>query len=139
MTDPEHEQRTVLLERNLPYPPEKIWRALTQPHLLEEWLMKTDFRPDVGAAFSFSAEWGAVRGQVLDAEPHRSLSYTWGDDHLKSVVTWTLTETETGTHLRLEQTGFPADQPRYFMGAKAGWPRFLDKLEQVLAGGEEGQ
>ena len=69
---------------------------------------------------------------MLEAEPHRSLSYTWGDDNLKSVVTWTLTETETGTHLRLEQVGFPEDQPRYLMGAKAGWPRFLDNLEQVL-------
>lgn len=124
--------RRIILERTLPHPPEKIWRALTQPHLLEEWLMKTDFRPDVGEGFSFSAEWGAVRGQVLEAEPHRSLSYTWGDDNLKSVVTWTLTETETGTHLRLEQTGFREDQPRYLMGAKAGWPRFLDNLEQVL-------
>ena len=124
--------RKIILERTLPPPPEKIWRALTQPHLLEEWLMKTDFRPDVGKGFSFSAEWGAVHGKVLEAEPHRSLSYTWGDDHLKSVVTWTLTETETGTHLRLEQVGFPKDQPRYFMGAKAGWPRFLDNLEQVL-------
>ena len=124
--------RRIILERTLPHPPEKIWRALTQPHLLEEWLMKTDFRPDVGKGFSFSAEWGAVRGQVLEAEPHRSLSYTWGDDNLKSVVTWTLTETETGTHLRLEQTGFREDQPRYLMGAKAGWPRFLDNLEQVL-------
>lgn len=137
MTDTRNEQRRILLERDLPHPAEKVWRALTQPHLLEEWLMKTDFRADAGAAFSFSAEWGAVRGEVLEAEPLRSLSYTWGDGHLDSVVTWTLTETETGTLLRLEQTGFPADQPRYFMGAMAGWPRFLDKLEQVLAHEED--
>jgi len=133
MTDPAAETLSVLLEQDFPHPPEKIWRALTQPHLLEEWLMKTDFAPVVGRAFRFSAEWGAVGGKVLDAEPHRSLSYTWGDDHLKSIVTWTLTPTGTGTRLRLEQTGFRADQPRYFQGAKAGWPRFLANLEQVLA------
>ena len=131
------EVRKVLVERDLPYPPERIWRALTQSHLLEEWLMKTDFRPDVGSAFSFSAEWGAVRGEVLEADPPTSLSYTWGDDHLKSTVTWTLTEMDTGTRLKLEQTGFPDDQPRYFMGAKAGWPRFLDNLERVLGQQEE--
>ncbi|HPE46989.1 MAG TPA: SRPBCC domain-containing protein [Hyphomonas sp.] len=133
MSEPEGEALSVAMEREFPFPPERIWRALTQPHLLEEWLMKTDFRPDVGQAFSFSAEWGSVRGEVLDAEPHRSLSYTWGDDHLRSIVTWTLTPTRGGTLLRMEQTGFRRDQPRYFMGAKAGWPRFFDNLEQLLA------
>jgi uncharacterized protein YndB with AHSA1/START domain len=38
------ETRSVVVEREIPYPPEKIWRALTQPHLLEEWLMKNDFK-----------------------------------------------------------------------------------------------
>lgn len=133
MSNPQTETRSILIERDLPHPPEKVWRALTQPHLLEEWLMKTDFRPDTGAAFSFSADWGAVRGEVIEADPHRRLSYSWGDDHLKSVVTWTLTETATGTRLRLEQVGFPEDQPRYYMGATAGWPRFLDRLTNLLA------
>ena len=126
------ESRTVLIERLFPYPPEKIWRALTQPHLLSEWLMKTDFAAQIGHRSSFGAEWGSVDCQVLEVEPHRSLSYTWGDDNLKSVVTWTLTPSKAGTHLRLEQTGFQADQPRYFHGARAGWPRFLGRLEQLL-------
>lgn len=133
MTEPSAETLSVLLEQDFAHPPEKIWRALTQPHLLEEWLMKTDFAPDPGRAFQFSADWGHVGGVVLEVELHRSLSYTWGDDHLKSVVTWTLTPTATGTRLRLEQTGFRPDQPRYFMGTRAGWPRFLANLEQVLA------
>lgn len=133
MTENEAETRSVVMEREMPFPPERIWRALTQPHLLEEWLMKTDFEPVVDRPFSFRAEWGAVEGRVLDVEPQRSLSYTWGDDKLKSVVTWTLTPTATGTLLRMEQTGFREDQPRYYQGAKAGWPRFLAALEELLA------
>jgi uncharacterized protein YndB with AHSA1/START domain len=127
------ETRFVVVEREMPFPPEKIWRALTQPHLIEEWLMKSDFKPVVGHRFNFRADWGAVDCQVLAVEPNETLSYTWGDHNLKSVVTWTLTPTRTGTHLRMEQTGFRPDQPRYYQGAKQGWPRFFANLEQVLA------
>lgn len=127
------ESLSVVVERELPYPPEKIWRALTQPHLIAEWLMKNDFKPDAGHRFSFSADWGAVDCQVLTVEPSKTLSYTWGDSSFKSVVTWTLTATGAGTHLRMEQTGFRPDQPRYYQGARAGWPQFFANLEQVLA------
>jgi len=127
------ETLSVVVERDIPFPPEKIWRALTQPHLIEEWLMKGDFKPVVGHGFSFSAEWGAVECQVRAVEPNKTLSYTWGDHNLESVVTWTLTPTRTGTHLRMEQTGFRKDQPRYYQGARSGWPRFFAALEQVLA------
>jgi uncharacterized protein YndB with AHSA1/START domain len=125
--------RSVVVEREVPHPPEKIWRALTQPHLIEEWLMKGDFKPVVGHRFDLGAEWGAVGCEVLEVEPHRTLSYTWGDHDLESVVTWTLTPAGTGTRLRMEQTGFRPDQPRYYHGAKGGWPRFLAALEQLLA------
>jgi len=127
------ETLSVVVEREIPFPPEKIWRALTQPHLIEEWLMKGDFKPVVGHAFNLSAEWGAVECQVQAVEPNKTLSYTWGDHNLKSIVTWTLTPTRTGTHLRMEQTGFRRDQPRYYQGARGGWPRFFVALEQVLA------
>ncbi|MBO6635010.1 SRPBCC domain-containing protein [Parvibaculum sp.] len=127
------ETLNVIIEREVPFPAEKIWRALTQPHLLEEWLMKNDFKPAIDHRFSFRAEWGAVEGQVLEIEPERKLSYTWGDHNLKSVVTWTLTPTGKGTLLRMEQRGFRPDQPRYYQGAKAGWPKFLAALEELLA------
>jgi uncharacterized protein YndB with AHSA1/START domain len=133
MTDTATETRSVVVEREMPFPPEKIWRALTQPHLIEEWLMKNNFNPVVGHRFNLRADWGAVDCQVLEVEPQKTLSYTWGDHDLKSVVTWTLTPTRTGTHLRMEQSGFRKDQPRYYHGAKGGWPRFFANLEQVLA------
>lgn len=133
MTETAAETRGVVVERELPYPPEKIWRALTQPHLIEEWLMKNDFSPVVDHRFNFRADWGAVDCRVLAVEPNRTLSYSWAAHDLDSVVTWTLTPTATGTRLRLEQTGFRPDQPHYYEGAKAGWPRFLAGLEGVLA------
>jgi uncharacterized protein YndB with AHSA1/START domain len=127
------ETRTVVVEREVPYPPEKIWRALTQPHLIEEWLMKNDFQPVVGHRFEMRADWGAVECQVHTVEPNKTLSYTWAAYGLESVVTWTLTPTGTGTRLRMEQTGFRPDQQQAYQGAKAGWPRFFAALEEVLA------
>ncbi len=127
------ETLSVVVEREMPFPPERIWRALTQPHLIAEWLMKADFAPDVGHRFEFHADWGVVACEVRTVEPNRTLSYTWDAYDLTSVVTWTLTPTGGGTLLRMEQTGFRPDQPRFYEGAKAGWPRFIANLEQVLA------
>jgi uncharacterized protein YndB with AHSA1/START domain len=133
MTDNASETLSVIIEREMPFPPEKIWRALTQPSLIEEWLMKNDFKPVADHRFKLSADWGAVDCQVLVVEPHKTLSYSWGAYGLESVVTWTLTPTSTGTQLRMEQSGFRPDQQQAYQGAKGGWPRFLAALEKVLA------
>ena len=133
MNETSTEVRSVVIEREVAFPPEKIWRALTQPHLIEEWLMKNDFEPVVGHGFNLRADWGAVECQVLAIEPHKTLSYTWNAYGLESVVTWTLTPTSTGTHLRMEQMGFKLDQTQAYNGAKHGWRQFLTNLEQVLA------
>jgi uncharacterized protein YndB with AHSA1/START domain len=124
---------SVVVEREIPYPPEKIWRALTQPHLIEEWLMKNDFQPLLDHRFNLRADWGTVECQVVGVEPNRTLSYTWAAYGLESVVTWTLTPTSTGTHLRMEHSGFRPDQQQAYEGAKGGWPRFIANLEQLLA------
>jgi uncharacterized protein YndB with AHSA1/START domain len=128
------ETLSVVVERELPYPPERIWRALTQSHLIEEWLMKNDFEPVVGHRFDLRADWGVVGCQVLAVEPNRTLSYTWAAYGLESVVRWTLAPTSTGTRLRMEQSGFRQDQLQYYDGAKDGWQRFFAALERVLAG-----
>ena len=133
MSKPATEARSVVVEREIPFSPEKIWRALTQPHLIEEWLMKNDFKPVVDHRFNFRGDWGAVDCQVLAVEPNKTLSYTWRAMGLESVVTWTLTPTSTGTHLRMEQSGFRPDQQQAYQGAKYGWPQFFANLEQVLA------
>ena len=137
------ETRTVVVEREIAQPATKIWKALTQSHLISEWLMNNDFRPEVGHKFKLRGEWGGVLDcEVLAIEPERSLSYTWdhaNDDPLyalKSVVTYTLTPTTTGTHLRVEQSGFRPEQKQAYGGAHAGWKAFLGKLEEV-AGAKE--
>lgn len=134
------ETRAVVIEREFAHSPEKLWRALTQPHLIEEWLMKNDFAPQVGHRFNLRGEWGGVLDcEVLEVEPQRTLAYTWNfanDDPayaLQSVVTFTLTPTPAGTHLRVEQEGFRPDQKQAFGGAHAGWRQFIEKLDAVLA------
>jgi len=127
------ETRSVIVEREIAHPPEKIWRALTQPHLIAEWLMKTNFAPTIGHRFDFRADWGSVNCEVLAIEPNRMLSYTWDSMGVESVVTWTLTPSGASTHLRMEQSGFRPDQDQAYQGAIFGWPRFFAKLEQVLA------
>jgi uncharacterized protein YndB with AHSA1/START domain len=133
MTSTAAEALSVIVEREVPFPPEKIWRALTQPHLIEEWLMKNDFKPVVGHGFNLRGDWGAVDCRVLTVEPNKRLSYTWDGMGLESVVTWTLTATRMGTHLRMEQSGFRPDQQQAYQGAKYGWQKFFASLEQVLA------
>ena len=125
--------KTLIVERELPHPAEKIWRALTQAPLIEEWLMKNDFQPVVGHRFDLRADWGVVDCEVLAVEPNKTLSYTWEAMGLKSVVTWTLTPTSTGTHLHMEQSGFRPDQQQAYQGAKYGWQKFLAALDQVVA------
>lgn len=125
--------RTVVKERDLRHAPDKVWRALTQEHLIGEWLMQNDFKPEVGHRFELKADWGSVSCEVLDIVPHKSLSYTWEAFGLESVVTWTLTDSGTGTHLRMEQTGFGPDQDQAYRGAVAGWTQFLDRLDAVVA------
>lgn len=84
--------RAIVVERTLPYPPAKVWRAR-------------------GGSAS-----NAGYGSPLD-----------------SVVTWTLTPVDGGTHVRMEQAGFrlPANQAA-FDAMSPGWGRALDRIEQVL-------
>ena len=135
---PATETRSVIIERDIAQPAAKIWKALTQSHLISEWLMANDFDLKVGHKFKLRGEWGGVLDcEVLAIDPERSMSYAWdhaNDDPLyalKSVVTYTLTPTATGTHLRVEQAGFRPEQKQAYGGAHAGWKAFLDKLEAV--------
>ncbi|MBI1406710.1 MAG: polyketide cyclase [Caulobacter sp.] len=140
MSDPTPEIRSVVVEREFPFPPERLWRALTQPHLIEEWLMKNDFQPMVGHSFNLRGDWGGVLDcEVLAVTPGETLSYSWNHDHadpafdLKSVVTFTLTPTDGGTRLKMEQSGFRPTQKQAFGGALHGWSKFLDNLQALLA------
>lgn len=137
MTGAAPQTRSVVVERELAAPPAKLWRALTEPHLVEEWLMQTDFQPVEGHRFTLRREPKpdvkvVIDCRVLEVDPPRTLSYSWAAYGLDSVVTFTLTPTETGTHLRIEQSGFPPDRQAAYKGARASWPHFVAALEQVL-------
>ena len=137
MSIPEEPTRTVVIERVFPHPPEKLWRVLTESPLLAQWLLNNDFAPTVGTVFQFRAQpapnWnGIIDCKVLVVEPLKQLSYTWGSLGLVSVVLWTLTPTEGGTHLRMEHSGFGPDQQAAYKGATYGWQRFLTNLDQLL-------
>ncbi|RUT34398.1 SRPBCC domain-containing protein [Arsenicitalea aurantiaca] len=141
MTAEGTQTRTVVVERELPFPPNRVWRALTEPHLMAEWLMKTDFAPVQGHRFTLRGDWGGILDcEVLEIEPPERLVYSWvfpSDDpayRLDSVVSFTLTPIASGTHLRVEQTGFAPDQKQAYGGAHAGWKGMLGKLADILAG-----
>jgi uncharacterized protein YndB with AHSA1/START domain len=131
--------RTLVIEKVFPHPPEKLWRALTENSLLAQWLMKNDFEAVVGHKFQFRSEpvknWdGVIDCEVLIVDPLKRLSYSWGALGLGSVVLFTLTPTEGGTHVRMEHSGFRAEQTAAYNGAKYGWQNFLGKLETVVGG-----
>ena len=130
---------SLALEFALPHPPEKVWRALTEPALLAEWLLPViDLRLERGAAFTFRTQsypgWdGTVSCRFVEIEPLRKLSYTWSVPFLDTVVTFTLAPTSSGTHLSIVQTGFTPTQKREFGGARYGWKMMGGRLVDLLA------
>lgn len=137
------ETRTLVIEREIAHPPEKIWRALTQPALITEWLMPNDFAPEIGHRFQFRLppmpQWnGIVDCEVLECETGRRLVYSWNTEGepvgLRTTVTFTLTPTARGAMLRMEQSGFGPGTEKNYRGAQYGWTQFLEKLEKVAAG-----
>jgi len=132
---------SVVFDFDLRHPPEKVWRALTDPALLAEWLLPViGLELEPGAAFTFRTQphpgWdGTVHCRLLAIDPPRSLSYTWvvGDMALDTVVTFTLTPTASGTRLSIVQSGFRPDQKQNLGGARYGWQMMGGKLVDVLA------
>ena len=143
MTDADTATHSIIIERVMPHPPEKVWRALTQGPLIEAWLMKNDFQPVVGHRFNLRSNpmphWnGVVDCEVV--EPNARLSYRWnasGEEAatgIKTIVTWTLTPANGGTLVRMEQSGFRPEHAGNYQGAKHGWQKYFAALERVAAG-----
>jgi uncharacterized protein YndB with AHSA1/START domain len=130
---------SISFEFDLHHVPEKVWRALTDPALLAEWLLPAlDLKLEPGAAFTFKAQpqpgWdGIVNCRFLEIEARRKLSYTWVVGDIDTVVMFTLTPTASGTRLSLVQSGFRPDQKQNFGGARYGWKMMGGKLVDLLA------
>ncbi len=134
------QSESISFEFDLHHSPEKVWRALTDPVLLAEWLLPVvNLKLEPGAAFTFKAPpqpgWdGSVNCRFVEIEAHRKLSYTWVVGFgLDTVVTFTLTPTASGTRLSLVQSGFRPDQKQNRAGARYGWKMMGGKLVDLLA------
>ncbi|MBR0799534.1 SRPBCC domain-containing protein [Bradyrhizobium jicamae] len=142
------ETHAITVEKVLPYPAERIWRTLTTSGEIAKWLMPNDFTAEVGRRFTFRTapmgDWdGVVHCEVLDCDPPRLLRYSWtgGSDSnpaygskLHSMVTWTLTPVEGGTHLRFVHDGFVFPGNRFAFDAMGpGWGRAHDSIARVTA------
>jgi uncharacterized protein YndB with AHSA1/START domain len=130
---------SISFEFDLHHPPEKVWRALTDPVLLSEWLLPVaELKLEPGAAFTLRTQpypgWdGIVNCRILEIEAHKKISYTWVVGFgLDTVVTFTLTPTASGTRLSLVQSGFKPDQKQNFGGARYGWKMMGGKLVDLL-------
>jgi uncharacterized protein YndB with AHSA1/START domain len=130
---------SISFEFDLHHSPEKVWRALTDPVLLTEWLLPVvDLKLEPGAAFTFKTQpypgWdGTVNCRFVEIEAQKKLSYTWGVGEMGTVVTFTLAPTASGTRLSLVQSGFKPDQKQNFGGARYGWKMMGGKLVLLLA------
>jgi len=140
MTETSAGSRSIVIEREFAHPPEKVWRALTQRSLIEQWLLENDFEAAVGHKFTLRTApkpgWnGVIDCEVMVVEPTTRLVYSWKPfEGLTTVVSWTLTPTMNGTRVRMEQSGFRPDQNGAFKGASYGWQKFFGGLEGVVAG-----
>lgn len=133
------EQSAALaFEFDLPHPAEKVWRALTDPALLAEWLLPvTGLKLEPGADFTFRTDpvggWdGIVHCRLVALEAGRKLSYAWVVGDMDTLVTFTLTPTPAGTLLSLIHSGFREDQKKNFGGARYGWKLMGGKLVDLL-------
>lgn len=138
------ESRAIVVEYDLPHSPAKVWRALTEPELLGQWLMTNDMKPVVGHKFTFTSTprpgWdGVCHCEVIEVDAPRRLRYSWrggaGASLLDSVVTWTLTPTPSGgTRLGLEHAGFAPANAMAFEVMSKGWQGHVaDRMAAVLA------
>ena len=140
-TTPQSQTESLSFEFDLHHAPEKVWRALTDPVLLAEWLLPVvELKLEPGAAFAFKTQahpgWdGTVKCRFLEIEAQKRLSYSWvvGDMELDTVVTFTLAPTASGTRLSLVQSGFRPEQKKNFGGARYGWRLMGGKLVDLLA------
>jgi uncharacterized protein YndB with AHSA1/START domain len=102
---------SVVVECELEAPPEKVWRALSEPALLARWLLPTRAVAPADGALAFDGEAEGLARRIdcrlLDAEPNRRLSYLWREPAGESVVTFELSDSAAGgTWLKVVHGGF---------------------------------
>lgn len=135
----------------LPRSPSDVWKALTDPEALAEWLMPNNFEPRVGHTFRFHVDpmpgfSGISECRVLEVDPPRLLAYTWtvlpkapdATPPPPMRVEWRLRAEGEGTRLSLEQTGLEVLNWWWRLSMSMGWKRRMEKLLPKVLGHVEG-
>jgi len=128
-----------------PHPPAAVWEYLTNPDLMELWLMKNDFQLIVGHEFQFRTNphpdvnfEGIFYCKVLEIVPFKKLSYSWrcgsdGKVTIDSVVNWELQPKENGALLLLDHNNFAVmENLPLFNSMIDGWLRNMHKIADNL-------
>ncbi|MFI9636330.1 SRPBCC domain-containing protein [Nocardia sp. NPDC051929] len=144
IADPQLNPAAVELGSFFRQPPEAVWRALTEPDLLQRWLLRpTGFAASVGTRFRFIIPESATEQilcEVLAVRPYEQLTYSWdypqAEFPARWVVDWMLQTQGRGTRLLLTQTGFDIKDRRQRMVRNAverSWKRsVLPRLGEVI-------
>jgi uncharacterized protein YndB with AHSA1/START domain len=127
----------VDLDEVLGAPVDAVWRALTDPAAIADWLMApSGFRPEVGARFRLKtrhlAAAGWIDAEVTELEPPRRMVWSWdvNDGSPPTTVTFELETAGDGTRLRLRHTG--EIDPEYGRRLVDGWPGRLVALADTV-------
>jgi uncharacterized protein YndB with AHSA1/START domain len=123
--------------------PKEVWEYLTKAELIEQWLMKNNFKPEKGYKFQFtftpkpnSPYEGVVNCEVLEIKPFTKLSYSWNgrtqdkSRSFNSIVAWTLVPKNNGTELQVQHNGFEVLED--ILNHTNGWNSCFKKLEEHI-------
>jgi uncharacterized protein YndB with AHSA1/START domain len=120
--------------RTLGHPPEKVWRAITEPGHLAHWFPTTiegERAPGARLRFEFPAgQAPPFEGEMIAYAPPSLMELRWGSDILRLE----LRPVEGGTELTLLDT---LDEFGKAARDGAGWHTCLDALEAGLGGRKE--
>lgn len=122
--------------------PQEVWEYLTKPELIEQWLMKSNFKPILGHKFQFtfapkpdSKYVDAVHCEVLELKPFTNLSYSWNGStkdkrNFTSIVEWTLVSKDNGTELHLRHHGLEVLEDIF--NHSSGWDICLNRFKELI-------
>lgn len=131
--EPQPDGVEILLTRDIPHPPQRVWDALTDPDQLKVWLMEVDiFDLRVGGMIRFTEEGMGPASEILILDPPRTLELTWTTGHPPphSIVRFDLAPSAAGTLLTLRHSRNPARPVA--LDHAAGWQTHVEWLEAML-------
>lgn len=123
----------VRFERHYPRSVETVWRALTDPERLADWMGVSEIEPFVGGRMAMMLDGPhPMTGEVRVWAPPRVFEFSWSNTHAPdSVVRYELAPQADGTRLVFTHQGMPYAYSALML---PGWHNFFDRLGNALAG-----